>query len=143
MTEEIEQLLKNLLQIVQVPLTVVAAVSDHFRSFETVLVGTLPMERSPHPFHRWLQQPVFLRLAARLGMNHHLVLGIYPTNTNVALYHTMARLHLGAFVIRNIALNRLATRSQLLVILGKEIPYLAARLPQGLQLALFPLTDIP
>src|SRR3972149_2042388 len=130
------------LQISHVPLAMVPTVRDQLDSLQHIFLPLLRVQRFAHSRDGRLEQAVLLGVAIRLGVDYHLVLPIDTGYTYVALNHTAARLHLGAFVVRNIALDGFATCSDLVFVLGQEIPNLTAGLTQRFQLPLLPLPPV-
>ncbi len=72
---------------------------------------------------------MLLRLAMGLRVHHHLMLRVHSHNTDVALNHPTARLHLGALVVRDVALDRFAARSDLLLVSRQKLLQLPAHSP--------------
>mgnify|MGYP007099537098 CR=1 FL=1 len=54
---------------------------------------------------------MFLTLTKGFGMHHDLVLAVYRRYTGIALNDTMTGLHLGAFVVGDVALHRFSAGS--------------------------------
>src|SRR5437773_1209363 len=91
------------------------------------------------PFDHRLQQLVLLGLSKSLSMHHHLMLAIDRGYPIITLNHPMRALHLGALIVRQIALSGLATLAYFLLVLFKPALKLFDPGSQGIDLLLLAL----
>src|SRR5688572_4935168 len=119
--------------------SVKAGIGGELRLVEDVLFNTDRLEVLARARDHRHQQVMLLRFAKGFGMDDDLVFGIDTGHAIIALNHAVGALHLGAFVVGEITLLRLAALSRLIVILGKpafDLRYLLAKRLQLPTLAL-------
>lgn len=84
--------------------------------FEHIVTFTKGRQIIAGAIDHGLEQTVFLGLADGLGMHNDLVLVINGRNAIVALDDSVAGLHLGAFIVGDVAFYRLARFTYLIII---------------------------